>query len=103
MTLQEIAFPVDIAWAKRHALVFASDMAQRLVQVQNEIGDQRYRLEPQLLTDGRYACNADLLTECVPGGFLYAAFARLDASRFDEIHVVPIEEVLALMPQPQDP
>lgn len=103
MTLQEITMPVDVVWARQHALVFASDMAQRLVQVQDEIGDTRYRLEPQLLTDGRYMCNADLLTECLPGGFLHAAFTRLDASRFGEIEVVPMAEVIALLPQPEQP
>lgn len=102
MTLSQITLPVSLAWARTHALVFEADMAQRVADVQAEIGDHRYRLEPQLLTDGRYMVGALLLTECVPGGFLHAAFSRLDASRFNEIHVVPMADAVALMPKQQE-
>lgn len=103
MTLSQITLPVSLAWARSHALVFEADMAQRVADVQREIGDHRYRVEPQLLTDGRYMVGALLLTECLPGGFLHAAFTRLDASRFGEIEVVPMAEVIALLPQPEQP
>lgn len=33
------------------------------------------------------------LTECVPGGLVYGGFSHLDSSRFDEIEVVPADEV----------
>lgn len=98
MTLADVAMPVDLAWARSRALVFSSAFSQRIAQVQDEAGDTRYRLEPVPLTDGRYMVGADLLTECVPGGFLYPAFSLLDASQFDEIAVVPIADALALLP-----
>ena len=102
MTLADITLPVELAWARQHALVFSAALAARLAQVQDEVGDTRYRLTPQVLTDGRYMTGADLLTECTPAGFLYAAFSRLDASRFDEIEVVPIADAIALLP-PEPP
>ena len=45
---------------------------------------------------------ADILTECLPGGLVYGGFSQLDASRFDEIEVVPIAEALALLPPPPE-
>lgn len=103
MTLSEVTLPVDLGWARLHALVVSAELASRLLEVQGEVGDGRYRLQPAARSNGTYWVGADLLTECVPGGFLHAAFSRLDAARFDEIEVVPIAEALALMPQPQEP
>lgn len=98
MNLADLTLPVEISWARDHALVFLQDIADRVLRVQDEVADQRYRLTPTRLVDGRYMVGADLLTECAPGGFLYAVFSRLDASRFGEIQVVPMAEALALMP-----
>lgn len=98
MTLADVTLPVDLAWSRQHSLVFSAAFAQRIADVQADIGDTRYRLTPTPLPDGRFALNADLLTECVPGGFLYPAFSRLDSSRFDEIAVLPNSEVAALLP-----
>ena len=74
MTLAEVSLPVDLGWARLHALVLSSELAKRLLEVQDEVGDGRYRLQP--------------------GGFLHAAFSKLDAARFDEIEVVPLADVL---------
>lgn len=90
MTLADVTLPVELEWARLHALVFSAELAARLAAVQEEVGDGRYRLEPTDAGNGTYLVNADLLTECVPGGFLHAAFSKLDASRFDEIQVVPL-------------
>ena len=98
MTLADLLFPVHLAWTRQHALVFSAAFAARLADVQDEVGDRRYRLTPQPLTDGRYMTGADLLTECTPAGFLFAAFSRLDASRFDEIEVIPLADAVALLP-----
>jgi hypothetical protein len=103
MTLADITLPVGVEWARGHALLFTAALAQRIAEVQEEVGDTRYRLEPRLLTDGRYFVGADLLTECVPDGFLYPAFSLLDASRFDEIEVVPMADALALLPPDPPP
>jgi len=45
---------------------------------------------------------ADILTECVPGGLVYGGFSQLDAGRFGEIEVMPLAQVLALLPDRLD-
>jgi hypothetical protein len=98
MTLSDVQFPVALSWARQYALVFDADLSARLQQVQSEHGDPRHVPVPAPLTDGRFMLNADILTECVPGGILWAGFSHLDAGRFDEIAVVPLAEALALLP-----
>lgn len=98
MTLSDIELPVAYEWGIAHALVFADDLAVRLAEVQGEHGDTRHVPSTRLLTDGRYILTADILTECVPGGLVYGGFSHLDASRFDEIEVLPIADAIALLP-----
>jgi len=100
MTLSDITLPVTYEWGIAYALVFAEDLAVRLAEVQAEHGDPRHIPSPRLLTDGRYMLTADILTECVPGGLVYGGFSNLDASRFDEIAVMPIADAVALLPEP---
>lgn len=100
MTLADITLPVSYEWGIANALVFADDLAVRLAEVQAEHGDPRHVPSPRLLTDGRYMLTADILTECVPGGLIYGGFSHLDASRFDEIEVMPIADAIALLPEP---
>lgn len=100
MTLSDITLPVAYEWGVSNALVFANDLAVRLAEVQAEHGDPRHVPSPRLLTDGRYMLTADILTECVPGGLIYGGFSELDASRFDEIEVLPIADAVALLPEP---
>ena len=100
MTLSDITLPVTYEWGVSNALVFAEDHAVRLAEVQAEYGDPRHVPSPRLLTDGRYMLTADILTECVPGGLIYGGFSELDASRFDEIEVLPIADAIALLPEP---
>ena len=99
MTLSDITLPVAYEWGVSNALVFADDLTVRLAEVQAEYGDPRHVPSPRLLTDGRYMLTADILTECVPGGLVYGGFSHLDASRFDEIEVMPIEDAIALLPE----
>ena len=98
MTLSDITLPVTYEWGVSNALIFADDLAVRLAEVQAEYGDPRHVPSPRLLTDGRYMLTADILTECVPGGLIYGGFSELDASRFNEIEVLPIEDATALLP-----
>jgi hypothetical protein len=100
MTLSDITLPVAYEWGVSNALVFADDLAVRLAEVQAEHGDPRHVPSPRLLADGRYMLTADILTECVPGGLIYGGFSHLDASRFDEIEVLPIADAIALLPEP---
>jgi len=101
MTLADVELPVTYQWAKAYALVFASDLAERLSQVQAQHGDQRHVPKPRLLVDGRWMLAADILTECQPGGLVYGGFSQLDSDRFGDIAVVPIAEALALLPPPE--
>jgi len=98
MTLNQISLPVTKSWGIDHALVFDAALAQRLAEVHAQHGDRRHNPAPRLLTDARYMLTADILTECVPGGLVYAGFSQLDASRFNEIEVVPLGDALALLP-----
>jgi hypothetical protein len=41
--------------------------------------------------------NADILTECLPGGLLHGGFSHLDAERFADIEVVPMADAVALL------
>lgn len=100
MTLSNLALPVSYEWGVAYALLFNAALAQRLAEVQSQHGDQRHVPNPLLLTDGRYMLTADILTECVPGGLIYGGFSHLDASRFDEIEVMPIADAIALLPEP---
>jgi hypothetical protein len=98
MTLAEITLPVSYEWGQAHALLFDPALAQRLAEVQADHGDPRHVPAPRQLTDGRWMLSADILTECVPGGLVYGGFSQLDASRFDEIEVVPMADAVALLP-----
>jgi len=97
MTLADVQLPVTYEWASGYALVFPAALADRLLEVQEEVGDQRYHLIPAPTVDGRFLCRAELLTECV-SGFLAPAFARLNAANFDQIEVVAWADALALLP-----
>ena len=100
MTLADVTLPVEYTWARGFALVFDAALAQRLAEVQGEHGDPRHVRNARPLTDGRFMLNADILTECLPGGLVYGGFSRLDAGRFADIEVVPMAEAVALLPPP---
>jgi hypothetical protein len=97
MTLADITLPVELQWAKGYALAFGPELAQRLAEVQAQHGDPRHIPNARPLTDGRFMLNADILTECLPGGLVYGGFSQLDAERFDEIEVVPMADAVALL------
>jgi len=90
--------PVPYEYARQYACVFSAELADRLVEVQAENPEQ-FRVTPLAMTDGRYLIRGAILSE-VPGGLYGGNFARLDASRFDEIALVPWAEAVALLPQP---
>lgn len=102
MTLSEVTLPVSYQWGCDHALLFGQALAQRLAEVHAQYGDPTIVPNPVPLADGRFMLTADILTECV-GGFLSVPFSHLDASRFDEIEVMPIADALALLPPSPPP
>lgn len=105
MTLADlIASPMPLSELRGLALLFTADLRDRLVAVQSEYGRPEFTAFPAGPTsDGRYYHCADILAETQSGGIYSAGFAHLDASRFNEVEVVPIADAVALMPQPQEP
>ena len=90
--------PLPYDYAKQYACVFSQELADRLIAIQEE-QPQQFRVTPLALTDGRYMIRTAILSEC-PNGLYGENFARLDASRFDEIALVPWADAVALLPQP---
>ena len=90
--------PLPYAYAKQWACVFSQELAARLVEIQ-QANPIQFRVTPLALTDGRYMIRTAILSEC-PNGVYGENFARLDASRFNEISLVPWAEAVALLPQP---
>ena len=103
MTLADlITQPVSYETAKDLALVFSPELAAQLAAVQAEHGDPRHVASPVDLVDGRKMLCADLLTEIGPGGLYSGGFAHLPAELFPSVEVLPMSEVLPLLPQPEE-
>ena len=104
MTLADVSLPVTYEWGRAHALLFAPQLAARLAEIHAAYGSQKCVPMPATLTDGRLMLSADILTEVMPGGMLHAMWVHADQSvLLPSVEVVPIEEAMALMPQPQEP
>jgi hypothetical protein len=103
MTLADlITQPVSYETTKDLALVFSPELAAQLAAVQSEHGDPRHVASPVDLVDGRKMLCADLLTEIGPGGLYSGGFAHLPAELFPSVEVLPMSEVLPLLPQPEE-
>lgn len=100
MTLADLlASPLPLEQLRGLALVFDAALRDRLIVVQAEHGTAPYTVFPAgPLSDGRYYHCADLLAEVGPHGIYGAGFAHLDASRFDEVAIVPLADAVAMMP-----
>lgn len=92
----------DYGTAKNYALVFSSDLRDRLEAIQAEHGDPRHRVKPVGLTDGRWMLCADVLTEVGEGGLYRAGFGHLDQLLFPQVQVLPWADAVALLPQPEE-
>jgi hypothetical protein len=103
MTLADlIQQPASYETAKDLALVFSPELAAQLAAVQAEHGDPRHVASPVDLIDGRKMLCADLLTEVGPGGLYSGGFAHLPAELFPLVEVLPMSQVLPLLPQPEE-
>lgn len=99
MTLADIEMPVTYEWGKQHALLFTSQLAQRLVELHAQHGRPDCRATPRLLTDGRLMLTADILTATVPGGYLHEMWEAADKSiLLPAVEVVPLADAVALLP-----
>ena len=104
MILADLTLPITLAWGRAHALAFTPAMAGRLAELHREHGSPNCVPMPRTLTDGRLMLSADILTEVMPGGMLHAMWVHADQSvLLPAVEVVPIEEAMALLPQPQEP
>jgi hypothetical protein len=101
-TLAELLqyLPLPYEYAKKYACVFSKELADRLIEVQEQ-NPKKFRVSPIALTDGTYMIRGAILSE-VPNGLYGGNFARLDANRFNEISITPWDDALALMPQPEE-
>jgi hypothetical protein len=100
MTLAEIITqPISYEKAKHLALVFSPALAAQLAAVQAEYGNPHHVANPVDLSDGRKMLCADLLTEIGPRGLYAQGFAHLPAELFPFVEVIPMSQVLPLLPQ----
>jgi hypothetical protein len=103
MTLADlITQAVSYETTKNLALVFSPALAAQLAAVQAEHGNPRHVASPVDLVDGRKMLCADLLTEVGPGGIYSGGFAHLPAELFPSVEVLPMSQVLPLLPQPEE-
>lgn len=104
MTLDQFlsAATPSYAEAKNYALVFSTDLRDRLESVQAEHGDPRHRVKPVGLTDGRWMLCADVLTEVGERGLYSAGFGYLDPALFSQVEVIAWADAVALLPQPEE-
>jgi hypothetical protein len=102
MTLAElIASPPDYAAACEIAIILTAEQASILEAIQAEYGNPRHVAAPVDLIDGRKMLSAALLTEIGPGGLYSGGFAHLPAELFPSVEVLPMSQVLPLLPQPE--
>jgi len=92
--------PLPYAYAKQWACVFSQELADRLVEVQESLGNLQFRVTPIALTDGRFMIRGAILSETAANGLYGLPFSLLDASRFDEVAILPWADAMALRPQP---
>jgi len=103
MTLADlITQPVSYETARDLAIILAPDQAVTLGAIQAQYGNPRHVAAPVPLIDGRLMLCADLLTETGPGGLYSGGFTHLPAELFPSVEVLPMSEVLPLLPQPEE-
>ena len=103
MTLDELLpqLPLSYAEGKTYALVMAQDLVTRLEEIQAE-HPSKHIAKPVPLTNGMFMLSGDILSEVGPGGLFTSGFGLLDASRFNEVEVIPWADAVALLPQPEE-
>jgi hypothetical protein len=83
-------------------IVFDSALAQKMVNYHAWYGDPRCTVYPAALADGRWCHVADILPQCIAEGGIYAAgFARLNATNFASVEVLPLADLALAEGVPQ--
>lgn len=83
---------------RQYGLVMPSAVRDSLVTKQEAL-DLRHRVGPVALTDGRYALNADVLTEAHINGRFHH-IDQIDPDNLAQVVTMPWADVLALLPEP---
>jgi hypothetical protein len=99
MTLSELTLPVPYADCKDLAMVYTYEVAVLWYTIQQEHGDPRHVATARQLADGRWMLGGHLLSELYPGGIIGWAVEYLTPEVMDQIEVVPMSEVAALLPE----
>jgi hypothetical protein len=99
MLLSELTLPVPYAECKDLALVYSYEVAVLWYTIQQEHGDPRHVGVGLPLSDGRWMMYAEVLSEMYPGGIIGWAIEHLTPEVMDQIEVVPMSEVAALLPE----
>jgi hypothetical protein len=102
MNLADLTLPVPYDECKDLAMVYPYEVAVLWYTIQQEHGDPRHVATARQLTDGRWMLNGDLFSELYPGGILGWAVECLTPEIMEQIEVVPMSEVVALLP-PESP
>lgn len=103
MLLRDLTLPIDVAYARTLALVFSPEVAARLADSCIAHGSTNCVPTPSLLTDGRLALSADLLTEIEAGGLLAEMWAYADHAIIGQAVEVLPSDVVAAMAIPCEP
>jgi|LakMenEpi03Aug12_release.lakeMendotaPanAssembly.Ray.scaffolds.fasta_scaffold298019_2 hypothetical protein len=101
MTIFDLLPPTPYEVARNYAIVMPAALADRLKSFQESETYRGCIASPVLLSDGRAALCADILTETAPGGLLSEAWKRIEAGRFaNELEVVEWREIVPFLAQP---
>lgn len=102
MLMSELTLPMPYADCKELALVYPYETAVVWYTLQMEHGDPRHVGVGLQLTDGRWMMDGGVLSEIYPGGILGWAAEYLTPEIMATIEVVPMGEVVALLPAPTE-
>jgi len=95
----------ELTTQREYALVFSESLAESLAEKWRQHGSTNCIPSPVMRVDGTYMLCADLLSEVVPGGLLYAMWTNSDQEAIAEgVEVVLLSEAVALLPpDPESP
>ena len=85
-------------YLREYGLVMPAAVRDSLVAKQDALNLQ-HRVAPVALTDGRYALNADVLTEAHTDG-LFNHIDQIDPDNLAQVVTMPWADVLVLLPEP---
>ncbi len=100
MLLSDLTFPLPYEECKDLALVYDYATASQWYTIQQEHGDPRHVAGGKQLADGRWMMGGHLLSELHEGGILAWALPHLTPEWMASVEVVPIGDVVGLLPTP---